>query len=65
MDIEWISRQLAKSVIISESGKQLRLYVEHPVRIIASDGREVTAKRQEHIIEIPTQKGGIYTIVPV
>ncbi|WP_019639608.1 glycoside hydrolase family 95 protein [Paenibacillus fonticola] len=65
VDIEWTSRQLAKSVIISESGKQLRLYVEHPVRIIASDGRDVTVKRKEHILEIPTQKGDVYTVVPV
>lgn len=65
LDIEWNDGSLTKVEITSESGMQLRLYAEQPLRFTSSDGSEVLAERSGNIIEFPTDKGGKYIIVPV
>ncbi|WP_234414423.1 glycoside hydrolase family 95 protein [Paenibacillus sp. CAA11] len=65
VDIEWNDLRLVESVIISQGGKNLRLYTDHPVTIMASDGREVIAAQHGHILNIPTYKGGKYRIIPL
>lgn len=64
VDLEWQGGRLAKASLHSKLGETLRLYAELPVRVIDGGG-EVRTERNGWRIELPTVKGGIYTILPL
>ncbi|MBD2867091.1 glycoside hydrolase family 95 protein [Paenibacillus arenilitoris] len=65
IDVAWSGCRLARAEIASESGKKLRLYTERPVRVTAPDGDDIPAERNGRFMELQTETGGNYIIVPL
>lgn len=65
IDMIWEGLQLKEAQVKSESGQTLRLFQEHPVRVIGSDGKEIIVKSNGQLIYFPTIKGETYTILPL
>jgi len=65
IDILWDELQLKEVQVRSESGLTLRLFQERPVRVIGSDGNEISVQSNGQMVHFPTKKGETYTIVPL
>lgn len=65
IDMIWDEMQLKEAQVRSESGQTLRLFQEHPVRVIGSDGIEISVQPNGQIVHFPTKKGETYTILPL
>ncbi|MCM3782408.1 glycoside hydrolase family 95 protein [Neobacillus mesonae] len=64
VDLKWTEHKLLEAVITSNKGMMLRLCTEEPVSIDAMDGKYILGTRYGHIIELPTERGEKYRVVP-
>jgi alpha-L-fucosidase 2 len=64
VDMRWSGGRVEEAIVRSDAGEPLRLRAGREVRVLL-DGRELeTSSPEPGVVEFPTQRGGVYRVVP-